>query len=63
MLSETEPRRAMSQLNLTLADPPAPEATLWDQFEETHRQIVIEMLARLLLKAARTHTAREETDD
>ena len=52
----------MSQLNLSFTDPPTPEVPLWKQFEEPHRQIVIEMLARLLLKAARM-SAREETDD
>lgn len=53
----------MSQLNLSLTDPPAPDAKLWNRFEEAHRQILIDMLARLLLRAARTNSAQEETDD
>lgn len=52
----------MSQLNLRFTDPPNPEEHVWEQFEATHRQIVIELLARLLLQAART-SAEEETDD
>ncbi len=56
----------MSQLNLRFTDPPNPEVPLlgrlWEQFEATHRQIVIELLARLLLQAARS-SAEEETDD
>ena len=53
----------MPQLNLRLTEPPSPGAQLWDQFEETHKQIVIEMLAQLLLKAARSSSAQGETHD
>lgn len=53
----------MSQLNLSLTDPPSPGATLWEQFEEIHKQIVIEILARLLLQAAQPNNAQEKADD
>ena len=53
----------MSQLNLSLIDPPSPGVRLWDQFEKIHQQIVIEMLARLLLQATRPSRAQENADD
>ena len=53
----------MSQLNLSLIDPPSPEVLLWDQFAEIHQQIVIEMLARLLVQATRPRDAQEKTDE
>ena len=53
----------MSQLNLSLIDPPNPGPLLWDQFEEIHKQIVIEMLVRLLLQAVRASGAQEKADE
>ena len=44
-------RRAMPQLNLNFIDIPIPETCLWDQFDDEQKQIVVETLARLLLKA------------
>jgi hypothetical protein len=45
-------RRAMPQLNLNFSDIPIPETCLWEQFDEEPKRILIETLARLLLKAA-----------
>jgi hypothetical protein len=44
-------RRAMTQLKLNFIDIPIPETCLWDQFDDEQKQIVVEALARLLLKA------------
>jgi hypothetical protein len=43
----------MSQLNLTFTDIPIPETCLWEQFDDEQRRILIETLARLLVKATR----------
>ena len=43
----------MSQLNLIFTDIPIPETCLWEQFDDEQKQIVIEILARLLVQAAR----------
>jgi hypothetical protein len=43
---------AMSgQLTLNLSDIPIPEMCLWEQFDDEQKQILIETLAFLLLKA------------
>ena len=41
----------MTQLNLIFIDIPIPQTCLWDQFDDEQKQIVVETLARLLLKA------------
>jgi predicted Fe-S protein YdhL (DUF1289 family) len=52
----------MSQLNLNFTDIPIPETCLWEQFDDEQKRIVIETLARLLVKAARDKN-REQTND
>jgi len=53
----------MPQLHLNFTDIPIAETCLWDQFDDKQRQIVIETLARLLTKAARSEQPEERTDD
>ena len=52
----------MSQLNLNFIDIPVPETCLWEQFDDEQRRIVIETLARLLVKATRDEH-QEQTND
>jgi len=51
----------MPQLNLNFNDSPIPETQLWEQFDEEPRRVVIETLARLLVKA--TRDPQEPTND
>jgi hypothetical protein len=53
----------MPQLHLNFTDIPIPETCLWEQFDHDQKRIVVEALARLLLKAARTARRPEEIDD
>lgn len=41
----------MPQLNLNFNDIPIPETHLWEQFDEDQKQVLIETLVRLLVKA------------
>ncbi|HTF69942.1 MAG TPA: recombinase family protein [Edaphobacter sp.] len=41
----------MPQLNLNFTDIPIPETCLWEQLDDAQKRIVIETLARLLVKA------------
>lgn len=50
----------MPQLTLNFGDIPIPETCLWEQFDDEQKQILIEVLARLLLKAAQGNKQREE---
>ena len=52
----------MSQLNLNFTDIPVPETGLWQLFDDEQKRIVIETLARLLVKAARNQN-QEQTND
>jgi len=52
----------MSQLNLNLIDIPIPETCLWEQFDDEQKRIVVETLARLLVKASRDQN-QEQTSD
>ena len=52
----------MSQLNLNFLDIPIPETHLWEQFDDEQKRIVIETLARLLVKAGR-NKHQEQTND
>ena len=52
----------MPQLNLNFIDIPIPETCLWEQFDDEQKRIVIETLARLLVKATRTKH-QEQTND
>jgi hypothetical protein len=42
----------MPQLNLNFQEIPIPEAHLWEQFDEVQKRAVLEILSRLLVKAA-----------
>jgi hypothetical protein len=53
----------MPQLHLNFTDFPIPETCLWEHFDHDQKRIVVEALARLLLKATRTGEHQEETDD
>ena len=52
----------MPQLILSFNDIPIPETHLWEQLDDEQKRIVIETLARLLVKATRI-TRQEQTDD
>ena len=52
----------MSQLNLNFTDIPIPETCLWEQFDDEQKRIVVETLARLLVKATRNKN-QEQTND
>jgi hypothetical protein len=52
----------MPQLNLNFNDIPIPETHLWEQFDDEQKRIVIETLARLLVKAT-AHRHQEQTND
>ena len=45
----------MPQLNLNFHDIPIPETHLWEQLDDAQKQVVIETLVRLLVKATRDH--------
>jgi hypothetical protein len=53
----------MPQLNLNFTDIPVPETCLWEQFEDQQKRILIEILARLLLKAAQANEPQEKSND
>jgi hypothetical protein len=52
----------MPQLNLNFEDIPIPETCLWELFDDEQRRIVIETLARLLVKATQDKQ-QEQTND
>ena len=52
----------MPQLHLSFIDIPVPETRLWEQLDDEHKRIVIEMLARLLVQTTRPQQ-QEPTDD
>jgi len=52
----------MPQLNLNFNDIPIPETHLWEQFDDEQKRIVIETLARLLVKTTR-NKHQEQTND
>ena len=52
----------MSQLNLNFTDIPIPETCLWEQFDDEQKRIVIETLARLLVKAGRDKHQEQVND-
>ena len=45
----------MPQLNLNCNDLPIPETHLWGQCDDGQRRVVIQTLARLLVKATRNN--------
>ena len=52
----------MPQLNLNFNDIPIPETHLWEQFDDEQKRIVIETLARLLVRAT-SDKHQEQTCD
>jgi hypothetical protein len=52
----------MTQLNLIFIDLPLPESCLGEQFEAEQKRLVVETLARLLLKAT-IGTGQEPSND
>jgi hypothetical protein len=52
----------MPQLNLNFNDIPIPETYLWEQFDEDQKRVVIQTLARLLVKTTRDKH-QEQTND
>ena len=56
-------RRVMAQLNLNFIDIPIPETCLWEELDGEQKQLVVEMLARLMIKAARTGHPQEPAHD
>jgi hypothetical protein len=52
----------MPQLNLNFNDIPIPETHLWEQFDDQQKRIVIEALARLLVKAT-SDSHQEQIND
>lgn len=53
----------MRQLNLPFTSIPIPQTQLWEQFDDNHKQAVIELLARLMSQAAKTIPPQEKTND
>ena len=49
----------MPQLNLQFAEPPAPETTQWEQLDPEQKQIIVEILSRLLVKAVQPEMPKE----
>ena len=56
-------RRATVQMRLPFLDVPVPEARVWDALEDDQRALVIDVLARLFVKAAVAHAALEGSPD
>lgn len=52
----------MPQLHLSFIDIPVPETCLWEQLDDEHKQIVIEILARLLLQTTRLEQQEQSND-
>ena len=52
----------MPQLNLNFNDIPIPETHLWEQFDEDQKRVVIETLARLLVKTTRNKHQEQIND-
>jgi len=50
----------MPQLNLNFTEIPVPETCLWEQFDDEQRRLVVEILARLLIKASRGEQHQEQ---
>lgn len=52
----------MTQLNLSFIEVLIPQSCLWEQFNDEQKRIVVETLARLLLKAT-AGSEREQSND
>ena len=53
----------MPQLHLNFIDIPIPETCLWEQLDDDHKRIVIETLARLLVKATEDQHQEQTNND
>ena len=53
----------MPQLNLNFTDIPIPETGLWEQLDDDQKRIVIETLARLLVKATVDKQLEQTSND
>jgi hypothetical protein len=53
----------MSQLYLKFSDIPVPEELVWEQVDGEQKQIVVEALARLIVKATRAGKHQEPAND
>jgi hypothetical protein len=53
----------MPQLNLNFYDIPIPETCLWEQLDDDQKRIVIDTLARLLVKATAEKTQEQINND
>ena len=52
------------QLSLNLLQsPPRPEAAVWERLDDQRRQVVVDRLARLIVKAALASARRERGDE
>ena len=52
----------MPQLNLNFIDIPLPQESLWEELNHQQKQLIVEALARLMLKAATTSQTPDPTD-
>ena len=53
----------MPQLILNFTDIPIPETCLWEQLDDQQKRIVVETLARLLVKATTDQPQEQTTHD
>jgi hypothetical protein len=53
----------MPQLNLNFTDIPNPETCLWEQLNDEQKQVVVDALARLMVKATKAGHHEEPTND
>jgi predicted Fe-S protein YdhL (DUF1289 family) len=53
----------MPQLILNFIDIPIPETCLWEQLDDNQKRIVIESLARLVIKATVDKQLEETSND
>jgi phenylpyruvate tautomerase PptA (4-oxalocrotonate tautomerase family) len=51
----------MPQLNLNFIEIPIPETSLWEQFDDEQKRLVVETLTRLLVKLTQTNNQVEQT--
>ena len=53
----------MPQLILNFIDIPIPETCLWEQLDDNQKRIVVETLARLLVKATSDKQLEQTSND
>ena len=52
----------MLQLNLNFTDIPMPQESVWEDLHNEQKHLIIEALARLMLKAAKTSPSPSPAD-